>query len=70
MSAAKTKFKRVVQKAADITGDLVGNRIADKITLGKPKNKTKEEDNETNETQETRILPEKRQQRIYDLRLF
>ena len=70
MNAAKTEFKRVVQKAADITGDLVGNRIADKITLGKPKNKAKEEDNETNETQETRILPERHQQRIYDLRLF
>ena len=45
MNAAKTEFKRVVQKAADITADLVGNRIADKITLGKTKNKAKEEDN-------------------------
>lgn len=43
MNAAKTKFKRVVQKAADITCDLIGNRIADKITsVGKRKNKVRE----------------------------
>ena len=39
---AKTVSKRVVQKTAEATGDLVGNEIADKITsLGKTKSKQK-----------------------------
>ena len=38
IDAAKTASKRVVQKIAEATGDLIGNTIADKITLiGKPK---------------------------------
>ena len=50
--------------------DLIGNKIADKVTsVGKPKNKGKEEDNETYETQEIYISPEKRQQICYDLKL-
>ena len=37
---AKTASKRVVQKIAEATGDLTGNKIADKITsIGKPKEK-------------------------------
>ena len=40
IDAAKTASKRVVQKTAKATGDLVGNKIADKITsLGKRKSK-------------------------------
>ena len=40
MDAAKTASKRVVQKTAEATGDLIGNKIADKITLiDKPKEK-------------------------------
>ena len=36
---AKTVGKRIVQKSAEATGDLIGNKIADKITsLGKSKN--------------------------------
>ena len=43
IDAAKTAFKRVVQKTAEDTGDLIGNKIADKITsVGKPKEKEKE----------------------------
>ena len=38
--AAKTTSKRVVQKSAEATGDLIGNKISDKITsIGKPKEK-------------------------------
>ena len=38
--AAKTSSKRVVQKTAAATGDLIGNKIADEITsIGKPKKK-------------------------------
>ena len=38
IDAAKIAPKRVVQKTAETTGDLIGNKIADKNTsLGKPK---------------------------------
>ena len=64
--AAKTDSKRVVQKTAEATGDLLGNKIADKITsLGKTNSKEKER-----KEQEIYIPPEKRQQIIDDLRLF
>ena len=40
--AAKTSSKILVQKTAESTGDLIGNKIADKITsIGKPKEKEK-----------------------------
>ena len=65
----KIAGKKIVQKSAETTGDLIGNKIADKITsLGKSKNK--EKGNETNEVEEIYISPEKRQQIIDDLRLF
>ena len=66
IDTAKTASKRVVQKAAEATEDLIGNKIADKITsLGKTKSKEKEK-----KEQEIYIPPEKRQQIIDDLRLF
>ena len=59
---AKTASKRIVPKSAEATGDLIGNKIADKITsLGKSKNKEKEASEE-----EIIIPPEKRQQIIND----
>ena len=61
IDAAKTASKRVVQKT-EATGDLIGTKIADKITsTGKPKEKEK-----TKEIEEIYISPEK----IDDLRLF
>ena len=43
IDAAKTASKRVVQKNPEATGDLIGNKIAHKITsLGKTKCKEKE----------------------------
>ena len=40
LDAAKTASKRVVQKTAEATGDLMRNKIADKITsVGNSKNK-------------------------------
>ena len=43
IDAAKTASKRVVQKTAEATGDLIGNKIADRITsIGKPKEKETE----------------------------
>ena len=66
IDAAKTASKRVVQKNAVATGDLIANKIADKITsLCKTKSKEKED-----EIQKIYIPPEKRQQIIDDLRLF
>ena len=47
MDAAKIVSKRVVQKTAEATGDLIGNNMADKITsLGKTKSKEKEKEEE------------------------
>ena len=66
IDAAKTASRRVVQKTAEATGDLIGIKLADKITsIGKPKEKEK-----TKEIKEIYIPPEKRQQIIDDLRLF
>ena len=58
----------MVQKTAEATGVLIGNKIADKITLiGKSKEKPKEN---TNKPEEIYIPPEKRQQTFDDLKLF
>ena len=71
IDAAKTASKRIVQKTAKATEDLIGNKTADKInSLGKSKNKQKEKKYEANEVEEIYIPPEKRQQIIDDLRLF
>ena len=63
IDAAKTASKQVVQKTAEATGDLIGNKTANKITL---LSKTKSKDKKR---QEIYIPPEKRQI-IDDLRLF
>ena len=60
INAAKTASKRVVQKTAEATDDLIGNKKADKIaSIGKP-----------NDIEEIYIPPGKRQQIIDHLRLF
>ena len=65
IDAAKTASNRVVQKTAEATGDLIGNKIADKITLiDKSKN------NDKTKKVEIYIPPEKRQQIIDDLKMF
>ena len=62
-----TATKRVVEKSAEATGDLIGNKTADKITsIGKQKEKPKPKE----KPEEIYIPPEKRQQIIDDLRLF
>ena len=61
IDAAKAASKRIVRKTAEATRDLIGNKIADKITsVGKSKSKEKED--ETNEIEEIYIPPEKTQQ--------
>ena len=64
IDAAKTASKRVVQKTAEATEYLIGNKIADKITsVGKSKEKTKK-------AEKIYVPPEKRQQIIDNLKLF
>ena len=61
IDAAKTGSKWVAQKTAEVAGDLIGNKIVDKIaSLSKTKSKEKED-----ERLEIYIPPEKRQQ-IFD----
>ena len=61
IDAEKNGSKKVVQKTAEDTGDLIGNEMADKITsVGKSKNKEKKD--ETSEVGEIYIPPEKRKQ--------
>ena len=44
IDAPKIGSKRLIQKTAEATGDLIGNEIADKITsVGKTKSKEEEE---------------------------
>ena len=77
--------KKIIHKSAEATGDLIGNKIAVKITsMGcskeldsavdpavKPRSKKeKDETNIMEETQEIYIPPEKRKQIIKDLKLF
>ena len=71
IDAAKTASKRVVEKTAEATEDLYGNKVADEITsAGKAKSNEKEKEDEINKRQEIYIPPEKRRQIIDDLRLF
>ena len=78
-------LRLLVKTSVEATGDLVGNKIADKITsmgcskeLGSAvdhdvKPRSKKEKDETNimeETQEIYISQEKRKQIIKDLKLF
>ena len=56
IDAAKTASKRVVQKTVEASGDLIGNKISDKITsIGKSKEKEK-----TKKVEEIYIPPEKK----------
>ena len=60
--------KKVIQKATEATGDLIGNKIADKIT-SISKKPVKDEDVEIAAHKKRYILPEERQQIINELRL-
>ena len=73
--AIKTPSKRVIQKTAETIGDLVGNKIADKIT-SLSKKSSKELPNDETEVDVKRVTnkkrymsPEERQQIIDELRL-
>ena len=77
--AIKTVSRRAITKTAEATGDLIGNKIADKITSTStklhsnkksPNNDEREEENVEITTHKKRYLsPEERQQIIDELRL-
>ena len=81
--AIKTVSKKVIQKTAEATGDLAGNKIADKITSVSKKsnnnnnnnnndinnNNNNNEDAEINAHKKRYISPEERHQVINELRL-
>ena len=71
--AIKTASKRAIQKTAEATGDLIGNKIADKITSASKKSQNEEiPSNEVNNEipKERYISPKERQQIIDELRLI
>ena len=67
---AKIAGKNVLTKSAEATGDLIVNKIADRITKSSKNKDQKEDDRIMEETQELIIPPEKREQIIRDLKLF
>ena len=67
---AKIGGKKVLTERAEATGDLIGNKIADRITKSTRNKAQKEDDRIMEETQEVIIPPEKRDQIIRDLKLF
>ena len=70
----KTTSKRAIQKTAEATGDLVGNKTADKMTSVSKKSTNKlpniDEDVELTTHKKRYISPEDRQQIIHELRLY
>ena len=66
----KKAGKKVLTKNAGVTDDLIGNKIADRITKIARNKAQKEDDRIMEETQEIIIPPEKRDQIVKDLKLF
>ena len=80
IDAIKTTSKRAIQKTAEATGDLIGNKIADKITSvwKKPSKELPNNNNNNNNIKEDveitahkkrYISPEERKKIINELRL-
>ena len=63
---AKIAGTKVLSKSAEATGNLIGNKIADRITKSARNKDQKEDDRIMEETQELIIPPEKREQIIKD----
>ena len=61
---AKIADKKVLTKSEEATGDLIGNKIADRITKSARNKEQIEDDRIMEETQEIIIPPEKREQII------
>ena len=67
---AKIAGKKVLTKSEEATGDLIDNKIADRITKSTRNKEQKEDDRIMEETQELIIPPGKREQIMRDLKLF
>ena len=67
---AKIAGKKVLHKSTEATGEMTGNKVADRITRSSRNKAQKEDDRIMEETQELIIPPEKRQQIIKGLKLF
>ena len=67
----KTASKKEIQKTAQATGDLIGNKITDKISVPvkSTQNALKTDENEIEIPKERCISPEKRQQIIVEIGL-
>ena len=70
----KTSSKRVIQKTAEATGDLISNKVANRTTKVSKKSQKNSSETVTNEhdkeiPRERYISPEKRQEIVDDLRL-
>ena len=68
----KTASKRAMQKTSEATGDLIGNKIIDKITSvskKSPKELHSQNEDQIKLPKERYISPEKRQQIFDELRL-
>ena len=66
----KTASKRAIQKTAEATGDLIGNKIDDKIpSVPKKPSNNNNKDVELTTYKKRYISPEERQQNINELRL-
>ena len=68
--AIKAASKTAIQKTAEVTSDLVGNKITDKITSVSKKLLSIDEDIELTTNKKRYISPEERQQIIDQLRLI
>ena len=60
----------MLTKSAEATGDMIGNKIADRKTKSSKSKGQKEDDRIMEETQELIIPPKNREQIIRDLKLF
>ena len=72
--AIKAASKRAIQKTAEATGDLIGNKLADKITSISKKSSNNNNNNNNDDVELTThkkryISPEERQKIINELRL-
>ena len=67
--AIKAASKRVIQKTAEATGDLIGSKVADKITSVSKKSHKELQNNKIEVPKNRYISPYERQHTSHELRL-
>ena len=68
--AIKTSSKRVIQKTAEATSDLIGNKIANKITKLSKNSETVTNEHDKEIPKERHVSPKERQEILDELRLI